>query len=151
VKISEALQGVGRLYIDTAPFIYYTESRPASVDRMRSIFRPVLSGRLSVVASTIILTECLSKPMKEGDSALVTAYNTLFRHTRGISLIPVHVTVAGRAADLRARYALRTPDALHVATALVSGSDAFLTNDLDLKRVREIRVLVLDELELDIP
>jgi predicted nucleic acid-binding protein len=104
-----------------------------------------------VVVSTIVLTECLSKPLKEGDATLVASYNTLFRHTRGIALIPVHVTVAARAADLRARYALRTPDALHVATALVSGSDAFLTNDLALKRVREINVLVLDELELDTP
>jgi hypothetical protein len=43
--------------------------------------------------------------------------------------------VAERAAELRARYNLRTPDALQVATALVRRCEAFLTNDARLKRV----------------
>jgi predicted nucleic acid-binding protein len=52
---------------------------------------------------------------------------------------------------LRARYNLRTPDALHVATRIDATCDAFLTNDAGIKRVIEIAVLVLDELELDLP
>jgi predicted nucleic acid-binding protein len=87
----------------------------------------------------------LTKPLRDQDGALVTAYQAMLRQTRGISLLPVNTTVAGRAADLRARYNLRTPDALHVATALTSGCDAFLTNDLGLKRVQEVRILILDE------
>ena len=63
-------------------------------------------------------------------------------------LIPVTLPIAESAADLRARYNLRTPDALHVASALSSGCDAFLTNDAGLKRVQELPILVLDELEL---
>jgi predicted nucleic acid-binding protein len=55
---------------------------------------------------------------------------------------------AERAADLRARYGLKTPDALQIGCALESGCDAFLCNDLALKRVTELRVLALDELEL---
>lgn len=43
---------------------------------------------------------------------------------------------------------LRTPDALQIAAALVAGCEAFLTNDAGLKRVTELRVLVLDELEM---
>jgi predicted nucleic acid-binding protein len=39
-------------------------------------------------------------------------------------------------------------DALQVATALNSSCEAFLTNDSNLKRVTQLRVLVLDELEL---
>lgn len=57
-------------------------------------------------------------------------------------------TIAENAARLRAKYNLRTPDALHVATALQTNCNAFLTNDLGLKRVNEIVVLVLDDLEL---
>ena len=49
---------------------------------------------------------------------------------------------------MRARYNLRTPDALHVATAVPAGCDAMLTNDAQLKRVQELSILVLDELEL---
>jgi predicted nucleic acid-binding protein len=37
---------------------------------------------------------------------------------------------------------------LQVAAALNVGCQAFLTNDMTLKRVIELRVLILDELEL---
>jgi predicted nucleic acid-binding protein len=73
----------------------------------------------------------------------------MLRSTHHVKLIPVDITVAARAADLRAKYSLRTPDALPVVSGLATGCDAFLTNDLDLKRVQETRILVLDELELD--
>jgi len=48
--------------------------------------------------------------------------------------------------DLRARYSLRTPDALQLAAALSVGCEAFLTNDHDLERVTDLRVRVLDNL-----
>ena len=41
--------------------------------------------------------------------------------------------------------------ALHVAAAIDASCDAFLTNDLGIKRVTEIKILVLDELELAPP
>jgi predicted nucleic acid-binding protein len=54
--------------------------------------------------------------------------------------------VAARAAELRARYRLKLADALQLALALQAGCEAFLTNDLALRRVAELRVLVLDDL-----
>jgi predicted nucleic acid-binding protein len=44
---------------------------------------------------------------------------------------------------------LSLPDALQAAVALVAGCDAFLTNDAVLKRVTELRVITLDEVEPD--
>jgi predicted nucleic acid-binding protein len=148
VKIDDALTGVGQLCIETAPFIYYTENRAGYVDKMRAIFQRAVDEHIAIVTSTITLTECLTKPQRDNDTGLITAYKAMLRATHRVRLVSVDDTVAGRAADLRARYNLRTPDALHIATALVTGCDAFLTNDLRLKRVTEIRVLALDELEL---
>ncbi len=148
MKIEDALANVRRLCIETAPFIYYTESRAGYVDKMRAVFQQTLNEQVDIMASTITLTECLTKPLRENDTALIAAYNTMLRSTRQVRLVPVDNTIAGRAAYLRARYNLRTPDALHVATALVTGCDAFLTNNTDIKRVTEVRVLVLDELAL---
>jgi len=49
-----------------------------------------------------------------------------------------------RATDLRAKYLkLKTPDALHLAAAIESGCDAFVTNDFGLKVITEIRVEVI--------
>jgi predicted nucleic acid-binding protein len=149
VNITDALLGVKVLGIETAPFIYYTESRPVYVDKMRAIFNRVLNDPLQVKVSTIILPECLMKPFQANDTALITAYEALFENTEEITLVPVDLPVARRSAHLRAKYNLKTPDALHVATAIESGCQAFLTNDLGVKRVTELRVLVLDELELD--
>ncbi len=47
--------------------------------------------------------------------------------------------------DLRARYKLRVPDAIHIGTALVYGATAFITNDLNLRCVTELEILVLTD------
>jgi predicted nucleic acid-binding protein len=62
--------------------------------------------------------------------------------------LPTTSQIAERAADLRARYNLRTPDALQLVTALEAGCAAFLTNDLALRRVTDLRVLALSALAL---
>ena len=51
--------------------------------------------------------------------------------------------VVERAAELRAKYRLKMMDALHVASAIVNRADLFLSNDDDLRRVTEIKVLLL--------
>jgi len=65
-----------------------------------------------------------------------------------MQLVSIDSETAKVAADLRARYNLRTPDALQLATAIKAGCDAFLTNDATLKKVTELKVLVLSELQL---
>jgi predicted nucleic acid-binding protein len=51
------------------------------------------------------------------------------------------------AARLRAQYNLRTPDALHVATARNEGAEWLVTNDHRLRRVEAegIRVWLFDD------
>lgn len=53
--------------------------------------------------------------------------------------------VADRMARLRASPGLRTPDAIHVATALEWGAQAFLTNDAGLRQAPGIEVLLLSD------
>jgi len=68
--------------------------------------------------------------------------------TAGINTRYVGVdAVAEQAAELRARYNLKLADSFQIAAAIAAGCDAFLTNDAALKRVSEITILVLDELE----
>lgn len=78
--------------------------------------------------------------------ALAAAHVALLTHTKGVMTVNIDTDIARRAAVLRVQYQLKTPDALHVATALETGCQAFLTNDLGLKRVSEVKMLVLDEL-----
>jgi predicted nucleic acid-binding protein len=151
VNVEDALYGVTSLYIETAPFIYFTESRAVYADKMRAILAEVSGGRFRVLTSAVTIPETLMKPLRANDMPLVTRYRTMFYHTNGISVVSVSPSAGDLAAELRARYNLRTPDALHVACAIDTGCEAFLTNDTGIKRVREIRVVVLDDLELPDP
>ena len=148
MKVEDALSDVDLLGVDTTPFIYYTENRPIYFDKMQAIFQQVNQGRFEVLCSVITPSETLNKPIKANDHILINVYNSLFENTSGVTLISVNKNIARRAAELRAKYNLKTPDALHVATALETHCQAFLTNDMGLKRITEIQILVLDELEV---
>jgi predicted nucleic acid-binding protein len=49
--------------------------------------------------------------------------------------------IASLAAQLRAQYKLRLPNALQLATALEVGADALVTHDRDFSKVTGLRVL----------
>jgi len=49
--------------------------------------------------------------------------------------------VAYRAAELRAKDGLKTSDSIQVGTALEYGAKYFLTNDIRLKIVKEIKAI----------
>ncbi len=94
------------------------------------------------------LTEVLTKPKELRDTIIEQEYRSLLLASRNFTLVAVDALVAEHAAGLRARHRLRTPDALQVAAAVSAGCEAFLTNDRSLRRVSELRVLVLDDLTL---
>ena len=149
MNITVAFHGIQRLCMEAAPLIYYVEENPVYSAKFDAILTVVESADIVVISSVITLTEVLTQPLKLRDLRLVTEYRDILLHNGQFQLLPVTQAIAEKAAELRARYNLRTPDALHVATALESDCDAFLTNDMGIKRVTEITVLVLDELELD--
>ncbi len=149
MKISDALKGISRLGVETAPYIYYVENHPAYADKVDAIFKIVETESVEIHTSAITLTETLMKPIQASDHRLIAAYRALLSETDFVQMITITPELADKAAHLRAKYNLRTPDALHITTAIESGCEALLTNDLALKRVTELRVLILDELELD--
>ena len=150
MKISDALEGVQRLYTATAPLIYYVEEHPKYIAKMDAIIEVIEDRPIEAVSSVITLTEILTRPLKLGNARLEREYRDILLYSGGFRLLTITAQIAESAAALRARYNLRTPDALHVAAGIDARCDAFLTNDTGIKRVTEIAVLVLDELELDL-
>ncbi|MEZ4667866.1 MAG: PIN domain-containing protein [Anaerolineae bacterium] len=149
MKISQALAGVQVLGVDTSPFIYLVEKHPVYEGRVVSIFQEVNSGAIQAVTSMLTLTEVLTMPLAKKQPHYVREYREMLLNTQSIVAVKIDQQIAERAAELRARYGLKTPDAMQVATCLEMNCDALVTNDLGLKRVSELRVLVLDELEVD--
>lgn len=133
------------LALDTSAFIYHLEAHPVHASRLLPIFRRIEGGRCRGVSSTLTFLEVLVQPYRTGDDEKRAALSALLASFPGMTWIPLDLTVADRAASLRARYRLRTPDAIQLATALHAGADVFLTNDRDLRRVQEVPVLLIDE------
>ena len=117
---------------------------------MNAIIEAIEDRPIEAVSSVITLTEVLTYPLKLGNTRLEREYRDILLHSGGFRLLTITAQIAESAAALRARYNLRTPDALHVAAGIDARCDAFLTNDTGIKRVTEIAVLVLDEPELDL-
>jgi predicted nucleic acid-binding protein len=59
----------------------------------------------------------------------------------------VHLDVSSaaldRATELRARHGFKVPDAIHLATAIEAGADAFLTGDANLVKCPDLHVELL--------
>lgn len=148
MKLNDALQNIDLLGLDTSPFIYFVEQNPLHVDLMREIFSRVTNGDFQSKTSVITLTEVLVQPLRQNNKVLADNYRDLLFNGANFQLFPLTSSVAETAAEIRAKYNLRTPDALQIATALENNCDAFLCNDKDLKRVTELPILILDDLEL---
>jgi predicted nucleic acid-binding protein len=148
IRLDEALAGITVLGFDTSPFIYFIERHPRYLDVVREVIRRIHAGVVRGNSSVVTLIEVLTQPKRTGNTVIEREYRDLLLHSRHFELISIDTLIAEQAAALRASYALRTPDALQIAAALHVGSQAFLTNDLTLKRITDLRVLVLDELEL---
>jgi predicted nucleic acid-binding protein len=135
-----------KIAIDTMIFIYAFEEHPAHASFLRSFFSALEKGEMESVTSSVTITECLTQPYRLKDFALAAQYMALFRNFPHLSVVPVTDDIAERAAFLRASQNLKTPDALQLATALLSGSNFFLTNDQSLSSIQDIPVLILDRL-----
>lgn len=74
MKISDALAGVSRLFLDTAPVIYLVEKHPTYFDRVAAIFQAIDGGQVGAVTSPVTLAECLVHPLRLGLPAVRQAF-----------------------------------------------------------------------------
>ncbi|MBA3559604.1 MAG: type II toxin-antitoxin system VapC family toxin [Gemmatimonadaceae bacterium] len=121
--------GPGPVAVDTAVFIYLIEEHPAYLPVVEPLFDEVAAGMREIVTSAVTLLEVLVVPFRTGEVALAGLYEALLTRSRGLRLVEIDRGQLRAAAQLRAHYDLRTPDALQLAAALSSRCSAFVTND----------------------
>ncbi|AGL01681.1 type II toxin-antitoxin system VapC family toxin [Desulfoscipio gibsoniae] len=145
-SIEQLLRDVEKVALDTNIIIYLLEQNHQFFTAARDIFDLIESGSVRGITSALSLTEVLTKPYKTGDYTLANEYKLLFRYFPNFCILDVNAVVSERAAWLRARYGLKTPDAIFAATALVGEADVFISNDSDLYKVDELKVINLNNL-----
>ncbi len=136
-------QGIG---LDTNLFIYFLEDHPRYGAWCASLFDRIERGRNPAVTSTVTLLELLVQPYRDHKEELAQKIFALTSTYPKIQWVPVTLDVADRAAELRARYRLSTPDAIQLATAISHKETRFYGNDKALRRVKEIECVILDDL-----
>lgn len=112
------------IYLDTCVVIYFVERHPVFYASARAAISAEAGAPLAI--SPLVQAECLVSPIRRGDIALERRFGALFRR---MTVLGFADSVFLDAARLRARHALKLPDALHLACAQHHGCSAFWTND----------------------
>jgi predicted nucleic acid-binding protein len=134
------------VYVDTNAVIYMVEAHATYAPLLTPVWLAARAGQFSVVTSHLTLMETLVGPLRKVDVALTNAYETLYA-SPDLNFLPLTEAVLREAARIRAAIpALRTPDALHAATAALHPSALFITNDPDFRKVPGLPVVVLSDL-----
>ena len=135
----------GHVYLDASAFIYSVER----IDPYRALIEPIWQlaqvGQFIVVSSELVVSEILVRPLREGNRVAESLFRSLLGANE-VQLIAATLSLWEETAHLRAQTGLKTPDALHAASALQAGCTLFVTNDSDFRRVENLPVSVLDDL-----
>ena len=122
-----------RIALDANIFILAIEANQdfpiaaAFFERLKSKSRTVVTSVLTLLEATVPLFRL------KASVAQITEYVDFVNGYGKIQIIPVDGEVAVKAAQYRAEYRLEAPDAIHLATALSTGANIFVTADRDFK------------------
>lgn len=128
-----------RYYLDAAPVVYAVEDVPpyaAAVDVRLSAIDAVL------VVSDLTRMECRVKPIRDGNDDLLEDFDEYFEWTVD-EVVSLSRAIIDQATQIRAKYGFKTPYAIHLAAAVASACDVFLTNDHRLDRFTDLTVDVV--------
>ncbi|NES20156.1 MAG: type II toxin-antitoxin system VapC family toxin [Symploca sp. SIO3E6] len=132
--------------LDTAPLIYFVEENFTYLRIVEAFFLAFERGHFQIITSTVTLLEVLVQPLRTGNLSLASQYRDILLNQNRLSVVSVSPEIAELSAQLRADYALRTPDSIQLATAINEGAASFLTNARRLAAIPHLEILVLDQL-----
>lgn len=115
--------------LDTFALICFLERHPRHFDAARALFQRVESGESTGLMSSLMSAELLVPADQVGDDARAGSLLRLLSDFPNLHIVPSSTEISAEAARLPADRGLRTPDAIHLATALGSNADGVVTND----------------------
>lgn len=145
MAIVNAIRG-RRVYLDANIFIYAVEGYSDLSEELTELFDSFDGGTLIAITSELTLAEVLVRPLMENDREVEAAYREAVQSSAVLEVVPISRDILVEAARLRSQQQkLKLPDAIHGATAGLTGCETFLTNDRGLKSLAGIEVVILSE------
>lgn len=145
-RIDTLLGNHQRVGIDTSVVIYAVEANPKYLSPVTGLLNWLRAPNHRAVTSTLTMTEALVRPYRLRDLPSVKELHALLYSYPHLDWIAPTLAIADQAAQIRAEHNLRTPDAIQVATAAVSGATALISNDAIFRRIELLDILLLDEM-----
>ena len=134
-----------KIAFDTNVFISVFAMEPLGAKVVPIIDAVANKGTNEIITSVLAFSECAVKPYKEGNWTALDQVKLMFQMPH-LTAYDMDEVVAEEAARLRATYSFKMPDAIIIATGIIHGADVLLTNDHRLASVKEIPVVMLNEL-----
>lgn len=135
-----------RVFIDTAPMIYYLENSSLYMDSIKKFFTWCMKENIQLVTSTITIEEYLVFPYSSEKMELVDNFKRFIKFMN-IEVVNIDPLIAEQGAKIRGKYKnFKAMDALQIATAIVSGCDMFFTNDKQLRQEKELPCMTMEDL-----
>ena len=134
------------VYIDTSILIYKIENIEPFLSLSFPLWEALEKEEIYIITSQLAYLETMVKPIQLNNQIVCDLYKAVLFETNGLKCISVSFPILRKATEIRAIYNLKTPDAIHIATAILKKASVFLTNDPAFKRVKEMDVIILKEL-----
>jgi len=135
-----------RVLLDTCVWIYHIEQHPTFAATAGRIIEKLRQGTFRGISSELTLMELTVRPLQLGRQDVADEYELLIDDFPNLELAAISRDILLEAAALRARYKLRTPDAIQIATGIQMGATIAVTNDEGWRNVPHIETLVLSDL-----
>ena len=134
-----------RVYLDTNIFIYVIEGNTQYQEIIDELTKSILQKDFEPHTNYITLTEILPPLVKRGDKDIISGTVEFILDNGFFHLSYVNEEICLQAGFLRGELGMKTPDALHVATAINQGCSIFLTNDAGIRVPKNMQRILLSE------
>ena len=101
----------------------------------------------AVTLSSLVYTEILAPYYREKAYLKIKGIKQALSNAPNIHLQEMNIAISEKAAELRATMGVKTPDAIHLATALHAKVDYLITNDKDFLKYQkpDLKIVLLDQ------
>jgi predicted nucleic acid-binding protein len=130
---------MARIYLDGCIVIYLIQGSDELNRAITQALRPTEAEPPVAFVSDLTRLECRVWPIGKSDDVLLRQYDEFFA-SEDLSTIPVTTETFDLATELRGHHGTKTPDALHLAAAILGGCQEFWTNDHRLSSAAEKRI-----------
>ena len=143
-RFEQALREAGVVHVDACVLALHLTGEPRYLPLTRALLAGLGRGDFEGRTSAVSLYQLLVEPFRSGQEIEAEAIEAYLAAFPGLTIIPVTADIARQAAQVRAQLGGSVERALHIATALGTDAEVFVTQRSALRRIAGMGVEQLE-------